>query len=259
MAWATNGDSRLYYEVHGNGPNMVLCHGAGGNHASWFRQINSLATQFRLIVPDARGFGNSNDAEGFGRAGFVGDLEALLAAEKIEKTLLVAQSMGGGTCLEFTCRHPDRVRALVMADTLVGFALPDALQEEMRELSARTANLPQVERVLGITTRRERPIMATLYTELASFNSVGLRTMTGRPPTRTVEELAKTGVPTLFIVGDEDVLFPPAIVRRVQAQIPGSRLVEIAKSGHSAYFEKPDEFDRTVTTWLHDIGADAAP
>jgi pimeloyl-ACP methyl ester carboxylesterase len=257
MAWTTNGDSRLYYEVHGAGPALVLCHGVGGNHASWFYQITSLAARFRLIVPDARGFGNSSDAEGLGRGGFAGDIEAVLAAEKIDKVILVAQSMGGGTGLDFTCRHPDRVRALVMADSLVGFALPDDVQAQMREMSARTANLPQVERVLGETTRRERPAMATLYTEIASFNKAGLRTLAGQQATHGVDELARTGVPVLFIAGAEDVLFPPSIVQRVQARVPGSRFVEIAKSGHSAYFESPDAFDRAITTWLHEIGADA--
>jgi pimeloyl-ACP methyl ester carboxylesterase len=255
MPFVTRGQTRLYYEAHGEGPPLVLAHGVGGNHASWFHQIASLSSRFRVIVFDARGFGNSDDVEGLGRSGFVDDLVALLDELSVDKAFLVGQSMGGGTCLSFTCRFPDRVRGLVLADTLMGMALPEEIRGFMAEVTRRTADLSQAERVVGPTFRRRQPALTRLYLELASFNGVTVRTLTGEQRMHEPEELGATGVPTLFVVGEEDVLFPPEAVRAVQRRVAESRFVEIADSGHSAYFERPDVFDHVVTAWLDELGA----
>jgi len=253
MPFVTRGQSQLYYEVHGDGPPLVLAHGVGGNHASWYNQIASLSDRFRVIVFDARGFGNSLDAEGLGRSGFVDDLAAILDALAVERAVLVGQSMGGGTCLSFTCRHPQRVRALMLADTLMGFALPDDLRALMAERERQTADLSQAERVVGPSFRRTQPALTRLYLELATLNRVTVRTLTGVQPLHSPQELAATGVPILFLVGEEDALFPPAIVRAVQERTPGSRFVEVRASGHSAYFEQPAVFDQILTDWLAGI------
>ena len=60
----------LYYEVHGEGPAIVFCHGAGGNHLSWWQQVPVFAQRFRCITYDSRAFGLSRDAEGGGRQWF---------------------------------------------------------------------------------------------------------------------------------------------------------------------------------------------
>ena len=88
----------------------------------------------RVVTFDHRGFGNSPDPEGCGRGCFVEDLSRLLDHLKIDRAVLVGQSMGGGTCLSFAARYPERVKALVLADTLHGIQEP----EEICELMART-------------------------------------------------------------------------------------------------------------------------
>src|SRR5690606_25363449 len=118
---------RLYYEVHGDGPPVVMAHGVGGNHASWFRQIPAFAAKYQVITFDHRGFGNSTDPEERGRAAFVDDLEALLADLKLDRVILIGQSMGGGTVAPFTCRRPERVRALVHCDSLAAADLPEPI------------------------------------------------------------------------------------------------------------------------------------
>src|SRR5947208_4909651 len=116
----------LYYEVHGQGPAVIFAHGAGGNHLSWWQQVPVLARQYRCISFDHRGLGQSLDApHGPGSQAFVQDLKGLLDHLEIERAALVAQSMGGRTCLGFTLAYTERVSALVMADTTGGFS--DAL------------------------------------------------------------------------------------------------------------------------------------
>jgi len=250
MPFLQRGGSRLHYEVHGDGPPLVFAHGVGGNHASWFYQIAALADRFRVVVFDARGFGRSTDAEGLGREGFVDDLEAVFDAADVGQAVLVGQSMGGGACLGLTCRAPHRVRALVLADTLIGVRLPDEIAGLMAEVDRRTLDLPQAERVLGPSFRRREPGLSQLYLELASFNSVNLRTLPGRQALYGLDQLAATKVPVLFIVGEEDVLYPPHAVRAAQAHVPGSRVVELPGVGHSAYFEQPEMFNRAMLDWL---------
>ena len=257
MPFARRGDSNLYFEVLGDGPALVLSHGVGGNHASWFPQIAALSARYRLVTWDHRGFGLSTDAEGIGRAGFVDDLEAVMDAVGVRRGVLVGQSMGGGTSLAFTCAHPDRVAGLVMADSLAQAELPTTLAARLAANAAKTAELSQVERVLGSTFQREHPAGTILYGQIASFNATNLRTLRGQMPSFSAGALEATKVSTLFVVGDEDVLFPPWAVRGYQNLVEGSRYVELARTGHSAFFERPDAFNAALEAWLEDI--DYAP
>lgn len=250
MPYINSAKSRLYYEEYGRGPAIVFLHGVGGNHASWFNQIPTFAKTYRAITVDQRGFGNSTDAEGLGRSSFVDDLKLVLDSLAVERAVLVGQSMGGGTCLGFTCRFPERVSALVLACTLIAMRIPPELKEFMAQVEKATSDLSQAERVLGPLTRTNEPERTLLYLQIASFNSVNIKTVKGTFTVHTPEELAATGVPVLFVAGESDALFPPRVVRGVHEHVRGSKYVELARSGHSAYFETPTEFNRQVLDFL---------
>lgn len=250
MPYIVRGASRLYYEQQGQGEPIVLLHGVGGNHASWFHQVVAWRTKARVITVDARGFGNSEDTEQWGRSAFADDLKALLDELQLPRVSLVAQSMGGGAATAFLVRHPQRVRSLVLADTLVGLALPDDMATRMADVARRTADLTQLERVLGPTFTQAHPAEAYLYTELASFNATNVRTLRGEQPLASAAELQATGVPILFVAGVEDVLFPAQEIHAFQRTLPGSSYLELAEAGHSAYFETPALFNQQVYDWL---------
>jgi pimeloyl-ACP methyl ester carboxylesterase len=250
MPYIVSGASRLYYEQHGEGDPVVLLHGVGGNHASWFHQVVAWRTKAKVITVDARGFGNSEDIEQWGRAAFADDLHALLEALGLERVSIVAQSMGGGAATSFLVRHPERVRSLVLADTLVGLALPDDIAARMAEVARNTEFLTQLERVLGPTFTEAQPAEAYLYTALASFNATNVRTLQGDQPRASAAQLSATGVPILFVAGSEDVLFPPAEIHAFQQTLAGSAFLEIPWAGHSAYFEAPATFNQQVYDWL---------
>lgn len=168
--------------------------------------------------------------------------------------MLIGQSMGGGAAMAFAAEHPARLRALVVADSLVGLELPPIARERMAVAERATADLPQVERVLGARVRKVMPERVALYQQLASFNSVTLRTLKGAPRRVTLERLESGGLPILFIVGQEDVLFPPQAVRAVHEQLPNSTYAEIEGAGHSAHFENPDAFNQVLEGWLERLG-----
>ena len=115
MHYAHVNGVELYYESHGEGPAVVFAHGRGGNHLSWWQQVPVLAKDFRCVTIDHRGWGSSKDApNGPGRDAFVEDLKQLLDLLEVEQTFLVAQSMGGLTCLGFALAYPERVLGLVL-------------------------------------------------------------------------------------------------------------------------------------------------
>lgn len=255
MPYVDAGQSRIYYEDYGVGPPIVFAHGVGGNHASWFRQIPTISKRYRAVVFDHRAFGNSTDVEGLGRSAYVDDILRLLDELKIERAVLVGQSMGGGSTAAFTCRHPDRVRALVCCDSLAGAKLDEPLASALKAHSDSIFDLPQTKRVLGPTTLATDPEATLLYVQIASFNSVTLKTVKGTPTPWSPAELAASGVPVLFVVGDEDVLFPPEMIRAVHEQVPGSGFVLIHKAGHSAYFERADAFNQVLLDYLDGLAA----
>jgi len=255
MPFLEHQGERLYYERHGTGPAVVFAHGIGGNHATWYRQIPRFAHSYEVVTFDQRGFGRSTDIAARGRSAFVDDLEALLDALALRRVALVGQSMGGGTCVGFAARRPERVAALVLADTLHGFVEPPEVEALMNEARARTAGLGQLERVLCAATRARAPELASLYSQIASFNAADRTNLAGSfAPLVDPQGFARLRIPTLFLVGAEDPLFPPAAVASLQRLVPGSFYAEVSGAGHSAYFERPDEFDDMVLSFLQAVG-----
>src|ERR1044071_9758968 len=118
-------DCRVYFEASGSGPLLVFAHGLGGNHISWWQQVPHFRDRYTCVTIAHRGFAPSREEPGgAGAHAFVDDLAALIAHLGLDDVRLVAQSMGGWTCLGYALRHPERVRALVLACTTGVLANP---------------------------------------------------------------------------------------------------------------------------------------
>jgi 3-oxoadipate enol-lactonase len=245
------GDVDLYYEVHGEGPAVVLAHGAGGTHMSWWQQVPALSEHHKVITIDHRTFGFSRDVKnGPGRKAFVGDLKGLLDHLGIRKTALVGQSMGGTTVLGFASAYPDRVSALIMSDTTGGYT-----DQEIADLRKK---LPQNPRTAFAPDFPKRdPARAFLYREISAITAAYSGPAPAEPggqapaaPPTDIKPVLANKIPTLFIVGEEDQLIPPPIIEAMHKKMPGSQLAKVAGAGHSVYFEKPDEYNKIVLAFL---------
>ncbi len=244
----------LYYESHGEGPVIVFSHGRGGNHISWWQQVAAFSGQFRCITFDHRGWGQTADQpSGPGPQGFVDDLIALLDYLKIGQAFLVAQSMGGITNLGFTLRHPERVLGLVLGDTTGGIGDPsvvDLLQD---------VHPPEhpLRRALSSGFMEQHPDLTVLFQQIGMLNPelpVSVVSSLFRDPNGPkANDLSNMTTPTLLIVGQEDLIFPPQVMRAAQALIPNSRLEVVPGAAHSTHFEQPQAFNRLVSEFFSGI------
>src|SRR5207247_9362679 len=135
MAFLVNDGFRLDYEdTGGPGPTVLVLHGAGGNHLSWWQQAPVFAEEYRCVTVDQRGFGQSPDAPGGpGPAALATDALALLDHLGIRRAALVARSMGGWAAAGAAVRAPERLWAVVMANTVGTLTNPDnaALRQKL--------------------------------------------------------------------------------------------------------------------------------
>jgi len=128
------GSIDLAYEERGSGPVVLLVHGFPLDHSMWSGQIAALALRFRVIAPDLRGFGQSDDPGGSDdeettMQQFATDLAGLLDALEIrESVTLCALSMGGYIALQFWKHHRDRLSRLILCDTRAASDTPEGAQ-----------------------------------------------------------------------------------------------------------------------------------
>jgi len=251
-----SGGERLYYEVCGTGPDLVLCHGAGGNHAVWFQQVAWFAARGRRVTTwDQRGFGRSSDAaREAGPAAAAADLCALLDHLEIPRADWVGQSMGGWAALGAALAEPARVRRLVLADTLGGLAPPGLGAQIQRIVSGSAAPPAQLglHPALDASLAERDPALAHLYQMLGGFGEPDLARIAPRLwlTQHAPAAVRALPVPVLFVVGSRDPLFPPPLVRAAAALLADARVVEIEGSGHSPYFENAPAWNAAIAEFL---------
>jgi 3-oxoadipate enol-lactonase len=254
---------RLAYHDAGHGPAVLLLHGFPLSKGMWEPQIEALADRYRCLAPDHSGFGDSEPTDHICRMeDMAADAAALLDHCGIHQAVVCGLSMGGYAALAFCEAFPDRLRALVLADTRAG--ADDEAGRARRHAQAdealaggSAALIPAlVPKLLGARTLAERPdLRERVETQVAAAPAAGvaaaLRGMAARPD-RT-ELLGRIAVPTLVLTGEEDAVIPPEESRRLAQGIAGAELMVLPGAGHLSNLERPDAWSAALAGFLEKI------
>ena len=243
----------LYYTEAGQGDAILFCHGAGGNAASWFHQFGAFSGDYRCVAYDCRGFGRSRcSAEAFDGTRFGADALALLDHLGIESAHFVCQSMGGWTGVQVALSQPQRVRKLVLSDTIGGIALQSGI-DSIRTVGERVADTRLRNAAIAASYPQKNPAGAFLYGQISDFNQLPQEAVGGSLFSEAVlvpvEQAQTLAMPILVFSGTDDVLWPPAVLEELTQALPTAERFEI-DSGHSPYFENPDVFNRALREFL---------
>lgn len=252
MPYAAVNGIQMFYKVRGEGEPVVLAHGAGGNHLVWWQQLRPFAERYQVITFDHRNFGLTSD-DGAGANGFVDDLTALLDHLGIERAALVGQSLGGFTCAGFASRHPERVRALVLAGSPAGL-LPPRSQSETEEMLARVPDDWEGIQAMMVGQggfKDRHPDLCALYEEIGALNWRVSKSILATIATThyDIAPIIAAEVPVLMINGEEDASVDEAMAS-IAAGWPGSRRVTVPDTGHLLYFEQATTFNHRVLSFL---------
>ena len=249
----------IAYDDVGTGPPIAFIHGFPHNRSLWSAQLGALVDRARCIAPDLRGFGESSQHGPYTIDQYADDVAMLLRELGIEQAVVVGLSMGGYVAFSLWRRHRALVRALVLADTRAG-ADTDEGRAKRRSLidvaqtrgSGAVADA-QIVGMIGKTTRDKRPaLIDDVHRMLARATVEGivgaLEAMMARID--STPTLALIDVPTLVIVGDEDVLTPKSESQILHDAIRGSRLEVIEHAGHVSNMERPAAFNHVLSEFI---------
>jgi 3-oxoadipate enol-lactonase len=247
------------YDDVGTGMPVLFVHAFPLNRTQWAPQVSALVERCRCVAPDLRGFGDSSVRPPYSMEQYADDCAHLLDQLHVDKVVLVGSSMGGYLSFAFWRRHRSRVRALVLAGSRAGADADETLARRRqlidvarKEGAIAVANL-QIASLVGKTAREKQPDTYDAVHRMMAVAPVegivgALQAMMVRPDSTAT--LATIDVPTLIIVGDEDVPTPAKEARAMHERIPGSRLEVIPQAGHLVNLERPAAFNHLVTEFI---------
>lgn len=257
----------LYYEIHGQGPNLALIEGLGFHSWMWYRQVPAFSPHFRTLIYDNRGVGKSDKPPGpYTHEQNADDLAALLDHLGWERTHVLGVSMGGYIAQEFALHFPERLDRLVL--TCTGFGGPNMVPvpPEALQYLLPDPSLPLEQRIRnGVPVVYGDPRWAEEHAE--EFEQIiRWRLEHPQPPEATVaqamagvtfnteDRLGTLDAPTLVIAGSRDQVVPARNAELLAAAIPNAQLDIIEGAGHHVFYEQGDRFNADVIRFLTNGG-----
>ena len=252
------GAAQISYLEAGAGPPLALLHGIGSAAASFWNQLEELSARFRVVAWDAPGYGASTalGVEQPAANNYAAALDDWLDALGIARCHLLGHSLGSLIAARFAAEHPERVITLTLAGVARGHGhLPPPQRErllaqrldDLADLGPHGMAAKRGPRLLGpeATEAMRRMVVETMalihpkgYAQAARMLSIG----------DIMADLARlrAGLPIQVIVGDADLITPPADCLEIAAACRAAATHVIQGAGHALYLEKPQEFNRLL-------------
>jgi 3-oxoadipate enol-lactonase len=223
----------------------------------WSEVASDLSRHHQLIIPDLRGLGQSRATPSASMATYVEDLVAVLADAGVnEPVTLIGLSMGGYVLFEFWRRHPEKVAALILANTRAPADTHEAAEGRHATAAKVLAEGSQVvaDSMIGklFADSADEELKAEWYQIMTSSSPMGVAAALGAMATRpdSMDTLATITVPTLIIVGREDPITPVKDAEMMHHAIDGSMLAIIEEAAHMTPVESPGAFGMAVQQFL---------
>lgn len=260
MPKVTFDECEFHYEIHGEGPPLLLIAGLGGACSYWVPQVEPLSRHFKMIMYDHRGTGRSTHHKTrYTVEGMARDALGLLDALKIDSVHLVGHSTGGAIGQILGAEAPQRLRSIVM---YASWTKSDPFMQRQFEarkaalhsggpmgylratpiflhpdwwINANAAKLEEAERNALALFPAQEIVLSRIDAVLAFDRTADLHLIR---------------VPTLVLCAEDDLLTPLRYSHQLTAAIPGARLVAMQKGGHAASQTMPEEFNRIVTGFV---------
>jgi pimeloyl-ACP methyl ester carboxylesterase len=244
----------IAYERVGEGPPLVLVHGAVVDSRMWRPQLAALSDEFTVVAWDEPGAGRSSDVPAdFGLEDYGNCLAALIGALDLGPAHVAGLSWGGTVAQELYRRHPELVATLLLVDTYAGWkgSLP---AEEVR------ARVEGVRQMLAAAEHLFDPTLPGLFAgdppaevvPLMEAMAADVRPDSMRTALLVMSEvdqrdlLPRIAVPTLLIWGELDERSPLSVARQFEDAVPDAKLVVIPGAGHVSNLEEPEQFNDAV-------------
>jgi 3-oxoadipate enol-lactonase len=250
-------DTSIDYDVHGDGPPLILINGLGFGRWGWFKQVPTLSVYFKTITFDIRGEQNLPH----GVADLCAEVVALLDHLGVEKTHVLGTSLGGFVAQELALKRPELVDRLVLVCTSYGGVGPDPMSPEafgkmfgVGSFTPESAVRRGLETATSDTYREEHPeefdlIVRWRLADSPSLSGYAQQVMAGFrfDDSRYVGNITS---PTLVIHGAEDRYVPVANANALAEAIPGSKLRILDDAGHLVFIERAEEVNKEIVSFL---------
>ncbi|MDR0522445.1 MAG: alpha/beta hydrolase [Planctomycetaceae bacterium] len=248
----------LFYDAKGSGQTAVLIHGYPFNSQMWNRVSGLLAEDFRVIVPDLRGFRKSPPPEGTlttSMETFADDLRGLLREIGVnEKVILAGLSMGGYITMQFAAKYADSLAGMVLCGTKTTADMPQMAENRrkqaagLRDGSLTLAGIAEtmIPKLFAETTQTQHPEiiqeLRNIIIDSEHTNGVAAAALGMAERTDTTDVLRQLQIPVHVICGAEDRFSPPDEMRQLARYARNSTFTEIAGAGHLPPMEQPEQF-----------------
>ena len=248
MSYLDRDGVSIYYEQRGAGPSVLLSHGYSASARMWQGQLEALSDSYHLITWDMRGHDRSDSPDDpalYSHEATVADMAAVLDACGANRATIAGLSLGGFMSLAFHLAHPGRTEALMLFDTGPGYRKDDGRAGWNRLAEGMAAAYEKK----GLAAAGVSAEVQVAHHRSAQGLAHAARGMLAQQDGRVIESLPLIKVPTLVLVGENDVQFRPS-ADYMAAKVPGAQKVILERAGHAANIDQPGAFNAAVRAFL---------
>lgn len=251
MPYLDIGENRIHYisiesinKSMGEGENVFFLHGLGGNIYNWAYQTKYFSETNNVVSLELPGHGRSSGKGGAAIEVYTDLLLQFFDIMEMENLVFVGHSMGGVIALDFSFKHPDRVKALGLVATSAKFDIPTQKLMELKD---------NIESIFGSLDKAKEKMKDIDERLVTNDMMVLLGDVMATKKFDGTSHLSELKMPTLVIGGADDILAPVTYSEQLHASIKNSQLKIVEQAGHMVMVEAHQEFNAILEEFLLDL------